>query len=60
MHPQFKSTPFEIMNPYHYIKAFAWIAIVALACSIFADFWIPMIIGAVAVTLLIRFVLPVR
>ncbi len=56
-------TPFtliKIMNPYHYIKAFAWIAIVALVCSIFADFWIPMLVGAVAVTLLMRLVLPVR
>lgn len=40
------------MNPFTYIRIFAWIAIVALACSIFTDFWIPMLCGAVAVTLL--------
>jgi uncharacterized protein (DUF2062 family) len=40
------------MNPFTYIRIFAWIAIVALACSIFTDFWIPMLVGAVVVTLL--------
>jgi hypothetical protein len=40
------------MNPFTYIRIFAWIAIVALACSIFTDFWLPMLVGAVLVTLL--------
>ena len=40
------------MNPFFYIKIFAWITIVALACTIFSDFWLPMICGAAAVTLL--------
>lgn len=40
------------MNPYPYLKGFAWIAIVALCCSLFTDFWLPMIIGAVLVFLL--------
>jgi hypothetical protein len=40
------------MNPFFYIKVFAWISIVALACSVFADFWIPMLVGAVVITLL--------
>jgi hypothetical protein len=44
------------MNPFTYIRIFAWIAIVALACSIFTDFWIPMLVGAVLVTLLAGFV----
>ena len=48
------------MNPIPYIKAFAWISIVALACSIFTEFWIPMVVGAVLVTLLIRLALPGR
>ena len=48
------------MNPIPYIKGFAWISIVALACSIFTEFWIPMIVGAVLVTLLIRLALPGR
>jgi hypothetical protein len=48
------------MNPFPYIIAFAWIAIVALACSVFTDFWIPLIAGAVIVTLLMRLVLPAR
>jgi hypothetical protein len=42
------------MNPYSLILIFAWIAIVALACAIFSDFWLPMLIGAVVITLLIR------
>ena len=48
------------MNPYFYIKALVWIAIVALCCSIFTDFWVPMIVGAVLVTLLVRLALPGR
>jgi hypothetical protein len=40
------------MNPYLYIKIFAWIAIVALACSIFTSWWMPILFGAVAITLL--------
>lgn len=46
------------MNPYNYIKAFAWISIVALCCSIFSDFWLPMLIGAVVITVLVRLALP--
>ncbi len=42
------------MNPVAYITAFAWIAIVALGCSILSDFWLPMLLGALAITLLIR------
>lgn len=48
------------MNPYFYITAFAWISIVALACSIFHDFWIPLIVGAVIVVLLLRLALLFR
>jgi hypothetical protein len=40
------------MNPFTYIHIFAWIAIVALLCSIFTDFWVPMLVGAVLITLL--------
>jgi hypothetical protein len=40
------------MNPFFYIKVFAWITIVALACTVFSDFWLPMLCGAVAITLL--------
>ena len=43
------------MNPIPYLKGFAWISIVALCASIFSDFWLPMIIGAVVITLLIKF-----
>ncbi|MEO5917246.1 MAG: hypothetical protein ABIS50_23650 [Luteolibacter sp.] len=42
------------MNPTAYLTAFAWLAIVALSGSILSDFWIPMLVGAVVVTLLIR------
>ena len=42
------------MNPTSYLRAFAWISIVALSCSVFSDFWLPMLIGAVVITLLIK------
>lgn len=48
------------MNPYNYIKAFAWISIVALTCSIFTSYWIPIVVGAVLAALLLRIVLPSR
>lgn len=32
-----------------------WIAITALSFSVISDFWLPMIIGGAAVTLLVRF-----
>lgn len=48
------------MNPYPYIKGFAWIAFVALACSIFNEFWLPMLVGAVIITVLVRIALPGR
>ncbi len=47
------------MNPYPYVKGFAWIAIVALCCSIFTSYWVPMVIG-VAITLLVRVAIPSR
>lgn len=46
------------MNPISYLKAFAWIAIVGLGCSIFIDYWIPILIGAVTFTLLVSAVTP--
>ena len=48
------------MNPYPYLTAFAWIAIVALTCSIFTSYWIPIVVGAVLAALLLRVVLPRR
>jgi len=44
------------MNPIAYITCFAWLAIVALSISIFSDFWLPMLIGAGVVTLLVRLI----
>ncbi len=41
------------MKPFTYIHIFAWIAIVALTCSIFTSYWIPMLVGALVITLLI-------
>ena len=52
--------PINTMNPVSYIKGFAWISIVALCCSIFSDFWLPMLVGAFIVTLLVRLALPPR
>ena len=42
------------MNPIPYIKAFAWIAIIALGCAFVSDFWIPMLIGAAIIAVLVR------
>ncbi len=44
------------MNYIAYLKVFAWISIVALSCSIFSDFWLPMLLGAVVLTAIIRFI----
>lgn len=33
---------------------FAWIAIIALSFTIVSDFWLPMLIGAIAITVLIK------
>jgi hypothetical protein len=42
------------MNPTTYLTVFAWLAIIALSSSICSDFWMPMLAGAVVITLLIR------
>lgn len=42
------------MNPIAYLRGFAWLSIIALSCSIFSDFWLPMLIGAVVLTLLMK------
>ena len=42
------------MNPIAYLKGFAWLSSVALSCSIFSDFWLPMLIGAVVLTLFVK------
>lgn len=36
------------MDPYPYLKGFAWLALIALGLSVFSGFWVPMLIGAVA------------
>jgi hypothetical protein len=48
------------MNPYFYIKAFAWVALVGLACALASDFWLLWLIGAVLLTLLMKIALPNR
>ena len=52
--------PSPDMNPVFYITIFAWLAIVALGCSVLSDFWLPMLIGGIVVTLLVRLALPSR
>ncbi len=42
------------MNPIYYLKGFAWIAIVALCCAIASDFWQPMLISAVVITVIVK------
>ena len=48
------------MNPWTLFLIFAWLAIAALAMNIVSDFWLPMLIGAVILTLLVRIALPKR
>jgi LytS/YehU family sensor histidine kinase len=48
------------MKPWTLILIFAWLAITALAMNILSDFWLPLLIGAVTVTLLVRIALPKR
>ena len=40
------------MSPKSLFLIFAWIAIVALSFSVLSEFWLPMIVGAVLITLL--------
>jgi ABC-type transport system involved in multi-copper enzyme maturation permease subunit len=42
------------MNPIAYLKGFAWLSIVALSCSIFSNFWLPMLLGAIVLTLFVK------
>lgn len=42
------------MKPWTLFLIFAWIAIVALSMSVVSDFWLPMLLGAAAITLLIK------
>ena len=48
------------MDPYPYVKGFAWITIIALCCSICTNFWVPMLVGAAIVALLVKIALPSR
>ena len=45
------------MNPKFLLLIFVWIAILALSCSVLSDFWLPMLVGAVVLTLLVRITL---
>jgi hypothetical protein len=44
------------MNPVAYLKGFAWLSIVALSCAIVSDFWLPILIGAIVLTLIIKLI----
>jgi hypothetical protein len=46
------------MNPRFLFLVFAWLAIIALSFSVLSDFWLPMLVGAVVITLLIRLAAP--
>jgi hypothetical protein len=50
----------DIMKPWTLFLFFAWLAITALAMNILSDFWLPMLIGAVIIALLVRVALPKR
>jgi len=42
------------MKPMTLILIFAWLSITALAMTILSDFWLPMLLGAAAATLMVR------
>lgn len=48
------------MKPWTLFLIFAWLSITALAMNILSDFWLPMLIGAATVTLLVRIALSKR
>ena len=48
------------MKPWTLFLIFAWLAITALTMNILSDFWLPMLIGALVITLLVRVALPKR
>jgi hypothetical protein len=48
------------MDLFFLLTSLAWIAIVALVCSLLTKFWIAMAAGAVLSALLIRIAIPVR
>jgi LytS/YehU family sensor histidine kinase len=48
------------VKPWTLILIFTWLAITALAMNILSDFWLPMLIGAVVIALLVRVALPKR
>ena len=54
------TTPTSNMKPWTLFLIFAWLAITALAMNILSDFWLPMLIGAVIIALLVRVALPKR
>ena len=48
------------VKPWSLILIFAWLAITALAMNIISDFWVPMLVGAIIIALLVRVALPKR
>lgn len=42
------------MNPTVLFLIFVWIAITALSFSVISSYWLPMLVGAVTITLLIK------
>jgi LytS/YehU family sensor histidine kinase len=48
------------VKPWTLILIFAWLAISALAMNIISDFWVPMLVGAIIIALLVRVALPKR
>ena len=48
------------VKPWTLILIFAWLAITALAMNIISDFWVPMLVGAIIIALLVRVALPKR
>ncbi len=37
-----------------YLKACAWIDIIVLCCSLISTSWLPLLVGAIAICLLVR------
>ena len=43
----------DSLKPAFYLKVFAWIAIGGIACSVFMDYWLPILFGGALFTYLV-------
>ena len=48
--------PYILMNPIAYLIAFAWISLTALSLSIVTAYWLPMLLGGLAVAFIVKMI----